>query len=161
MIEQRDPVRTVLVTGATGRQGGGAARALAAAGWRVRAFTAAEVQQGKQLADLAREAGVAHYIYASVGGAERGTRLPAWESKWAIEEHIRAIGLPATVLRPATFMEGFLDPLLHLGPLFFGSWRAQSRVQVIASQDVGAFAALALERPGELWERPSSSRETS
>ncbi|MBE1603402.1 NmrA family NAD(P)-binding protein [Actinopolymorpha pittospori] len=44
-------------------------------------------------------------MFASVGGAERGTGISYWESKWQIEQHIHAIGLPATILRPVRFME--------------------------------------------------------
>src|SRR4051794_32966439 len=59
-----------------------------------------EIQQGNDLADAAKAAGVQHFIYASVGGADRNTGNPHFDSKWKIEEHIRAIGLPATILRP-------------------------------------------------------------
>jgi uncharacterized protein YbjT (DUF2867 family) len=66
-----------------------------------------EVQQGKNVADAAKKAGVRHFVYSSVGGAERKTGIPHWESKWEVEKHIRGLGLPATVIRPVTFMEGY------------------------------------------------------
>ena len=62
--------------------------------------TAAETRQGKAVADAARETGIRHLVYSSVGGAERRTGIAHFESKWQIEEHIRALGLPATILRP-------------------------------------------------------------
>jgi uncharacterized protein YbjT (DUF2867 family) len=40
-----------------------------------------EVQQGKNAADAAKKAGVKHFVYSSVGGAERNTGIPHWESK--------------------------------------------------------------------------------
>ena len=46
-----------------------------------------------------------HFVYSSVGGAERNTGIGHWESKWEIEKYIRNLGLPATVLRPAALME--------------------------------------------------------
>ena len=157
--------RLVLVTGATGRQGGATARHLLARGFRVRAVTRdpdkpaaralaergaevvrgdlddpaslesairgadgvfsvqnfwetgfeREVKQGIALADLAQAAGTRHFVYASVGSAHRKTGLPHFESKWQIEEHIRAIGLPHTVLRPVWFMEnwaGYRDTII-------------------------------------------------
>src|SRR6516165_10396462 len=61
-----------------------------------------EVQQGRNLADAAKKAGVQHFVYSSVGGAERNTGIPHWESKWEIEKHIRSLGLPSTVLGPVT-----------------------------------------------------------
>ena len=44
-----------------------------------------EVQQGRNLAAVAKKAGVRHFVYSSVGGAERKTGIPHWESKWEIE----------------------------------------------------------------------------
>jgi len=66
-----------------------------------------EVQQGKNLAHAAQKAGVQHFVYSSVGGAERNSRIDHWESKWEIEQHVRQLGLPATMLRPAAFMENY------------------------------------------------------
>jgi len=127
--------RTVLVTGATGRQGGAVVRHMLRKGWKLRALTRnasshaaqelgrsgvelaagdledpaslekavrgvygiysvqdfwavgakREVQQGKNLADAAKKIGVRHFVYSSVGGAERSTGIPHWESKWEVE----------------------------------------------------------------------------
>jgi len=37
---------------------------------------------------------VQHFVYSSVGGAERNSGIDHWESKWEIEQHIRKLGLP-------------------------------------------------------------------
>src|SRR5262249_25004259 len=66
-----------------------------------------EAVQGKNLADAAKNAGVEHFVYSSVGGAERNSGIDHWESKWEVEKHIRKLGLPATILRPAAFMENY------------------------------------------------------
>ena len=63
-----------------------------------------EVRQGTAFADAANDAGVEHFVYSSVGGAEKDTGIPHFDSKWEIEQHIRALGLPTTVLRPVFFM---------------------------------------------------------
>jgi uncharacterized protein YbjT (DUF2867 family) len=42
---------------------------------------AGEVRQGKNLADAAQAAGVRHFLYSSVGGADRATGIPHFESK--------------------------------------------------------------------------------
>jgi uncharacterized protein YbjT (DUF2867 family) len=76
-----------------------------------------EVVQGKNLADAARKAGVEHFVYSSVGGAERNTGIGHWESKWEIEKHIHKLGLPATVLRPAAFMENYYVDQVEIGIL--------------------------------------------
>ncbi len=192
--------KTVLVTGATGRQGGAVVRHMLAKGWKLRALTRnssshaaqelsrqgvevvqgdledvaslerasrgvygiysvqdfwtvgakREVQQGKNLADVAKQAGVQHFVYSSVGGAERNTGITHWESKWEIEKHIRKLVLPATILRPATFMETYHVLEVEVGILkgkLADPIRADKPYQTIATDDIGAFAALAFERP--------------
>src|SRR6516225_875150 len=41
-----------------------------------------EVQQGKNLADVARRVGIQHFVFSSVGGAERNSGITHWETKW-------------------------------------------------------------------------------
>jgi len=112
-----------------------------------------EVQQGKNLADAAKQAGVEHFVYSSVGGAERNSRIDHWESKWEIENYIRKLGLPATILRPAAFMENYYIDQVEIGILkgkLVDPIRADKSYQTIASDDIGGFAALAFDRPKEL-----------
>ena len=45
-----------------------------------------EAQQGKNVADAVKNAGVAHVVYSSVGGAERNSGIGHWASKWAVEQ---------------------------------------------------------------------------
>ncbi len=114
--------------------------------------TAAEIRQGKAVADAALQAGVSHLVYSSVGGAERKTGIAHFESKWQIEEYIRALGLPATILRPAFFMSNLFryygvkeeaDGTLTLTQAL----RPQTRLQMIAVEDIGKCAALAFAHP--------------
>jgi uncharacterized protein YbjT (DUF2867 family) len=194
--------KTVLVTGATGRQGGAVIRHLLPRGWKLRALTRnpdlpaaqdlanqgvevvqgdledsssleraargvygvysvqdfwsvgarREVQQGKNMADTAKKAGVQHFVYSSVGGAERNSGIDHWESKWEVEKHIRKLGLPATMLRPAAFMENYYIDQVEIGILkgkLMDPIRGDKPYQTIAADDIGAFAALAFERPGD------------
>jgi uncharacterized protein YbjT (DUF2867 family) len=118
--------------------------------WRVGARR--EVEQGKRLAEVAQSAGVAHFVYSSAGGVERNTGIGHWASKWDIEQHIRALGLPATMIRPVAFMEDYyLEPfeLSILGGKLLDPIRADKPYQTIAVDDIGAFVALAFERPRE------------
>src|SRR5262252_6627302 len=69
--------------------------------------TEREVRQGKNLADAAKRAGVEHFVYSSAGGAERNSGIDHFESKWEIENYIRKLGLPATMIRPVAFMENY------------------------------------------------------
>src|SRR5260370_11777514 len=109
-----------------------------------------EVQQGKNLADAAKKAGVEHFVYSSVGGVERNSGIDHWESKWEIEKHIRKLGLPATMIRPVAFMENYYIDQVEVGILkgkLMDPIRADKTYQTIAADDIGAFAALAFERP--------------
>lgn len=198
MIEHPDQ-HIILVSGATGQQGGAVARHLLSKGFRVRALTRngdqdaaraltdqgaevvegsfddrasldraldgvygaysvqgffeesveSEVRWGKAFADAASDAGVEHFVYNSVGGAERETGVPHFDSKWAIEEHIRALGLPATILRPVMFMNNWTtftrDSIL--GGQLPQPLSPDTSLQVIAVDDIGAFAALAFSDP--------------
>ena len=109
-----------------------------------------EVQQGKNIAAVAKKAGVSHFVYSSVGGAERNTGIAHWESKWEIENYIRQLGLPATILRPVSFMETYHILEVEVGILkgkLSDPIRGDKRYQTIATDDIGAFAALAFTRP--------------
>lgn len=111
-----------------------------------------EVYQGKQLADAAKDARVSHFIYSSVGGADRSTGIPHFQSKWIVEQHIQAVDLPATIFRPASFMENFFMPNFRLAILegtLPSALRPGRSQQMIAVHDIGHFAALACERPDE------------
>ncbi len=113
---------------------------------------AGEERQGKALADAAKAAGVQHYVYSSVGGAERDSGIPHFESKWHVEQHIRALELPATILRPVYFMENFTFSWTRpsiLGGTLAQPMRPDKPLQMIAVDDIGAFAALAFGRPDD------------
>lgn len=196
--------KTILVMGATGKQGGASASALLADGWRVRAlvrdtasataralasagvevvpgdmdvpasveaaaagaygifsvqptvgstgtapgFTVQdEMRWGITVADVAAAAGVRHLVFSSVGGADRDSGVDTLNSKWVIEEHIRGLGIPATVLRPATFMENFASPRMIRGGALQSALEPDTPWQLIAVADVGLFVAMAFDRP--------------
>lgn len=193
--------KIILVTGATGRQGGAVARHLLKNQWTVRALTRdpsqpaakelarlgatvaqgdlneadsvrralegcygvfsvqevmkqgieGEVRQGRLLADLARQANIEHFVYASVAAANRETGIPHFQSKWEIENHLRSTRLACTILRPVFFMENFnipaiRDSLLH-GTLSL-PLKPDKPLQLIAVTDIGAVAAIVFGDPG-------------
>ncbi|MPZ86341.1 MAG: NAD(P)H-binding protein [Actinophytocola sp.] len=115
----------------------------------------AEVRRGRAVAEVAAETGVGHLVYSSVAGADQDTGIPHVESKGLIEAHIRTLGLPATIVRPAFFMENFAThtkPAMVDGELVVGlALRPDTPLQLIATRDIGALAALAFDRP---WDRP-------
>ncbi len=112
-----------------------------------------ELAQGTNVVDAAKAADVRHLVYSSVGGAESqdGFYLEhGWGpiEKWQIEQHIRSLGVPATILRPAGFMEDFTSParFFQNGSLNV-PWHDDLVMQLIAIDDIGTFAALAFANP--------------
>jgi uncharacterized protein YbjT (DUF2867 family) len=184
--------RTILITGATGHQGGAVARALHGRGFRLRGLTRnpeseqatalarhgvdvvrgdlddeatllralvgvwgvfgvqntleagveREEAQGKRLATLAREAGVEHYVYTSVGSAHKRTGVPHFDNKWRIEETVRSLGFPShVILRPVFFMENLLAPYSLRGDTLSSALGPDTKLQMIAVDDIGWFGA--------------------
>jgi uncharacterized protein YbjT (DUF2867 family) len=193
--------RTILITGATGQQGGATlhnllgkrftlraltrkpdsdkARALASVGVEVvkgdlndadslkRALAGAwgvyavqntweagvtlEEEQGKRIAQLARDAGVEHFVYASVGSAHRETGIPHFENKSRVERAITSLGFPsAVIIRPVFFMENLLSPWFLNGDAIVSTLKPTTMLQMIAVEDVGVFGAMAFTRAAEL-----------
>jgi len=189
--------RVILITGATGRQGGAVYRHLRKKGFKVRAlvrdpnsnqarqltghgekvlrgnlddpdslmramdgahgvfsvqpYSANEIEQGAAVIEVAKRQGVSHLVYSSVAAADEETGIPHFESKIKVEEHLRSSGLPYTIVRPVFFMENW-----HRG--FGASIRngqlqqplnPTTNLQMVAVDDIGAFAALAFEHPGK------------
>jgi uncharacterized protein YbjT (DUF2867 family) len=101
-----------------------------------------EEEQGKRLATLAREAGVHHYVYTSVGSAHRETGIPHFENKSRIEGTVLALKFPShVILRPVFFMENLLSPWFLNGDTLLAALAPDVSLQMIAVDDVGRFAA--------------------
>ncbi|HEY0207563.1 NmrA/HSCARG family protein [Acerihabitans sp.] len=101
--------------------------------------TEIEIRQGAAIIDAACFADIRHFIYASVGGADRQSGVPHFESKWVIEQNLVRSGLPATVIRPAFFMENFVRLPLRI-VLMALPRRYMPRhkpLQMIAIDDIG------------------------
>lgn len=113
-----------------------------------------EVTHGHTIADAAAAAGVPHVIYSSVGGAERHTGIPHFESKRDIEEYLVARGLSTTFIRPVFFMDNFaqfMTPALQDGALVVRIPLPPGiPLQMIAVEDIGEVAAAAALDPGRV-----------
>jgi uncharacterized protein YbjT (DUF2867 family) len=186
--------KVILVSGATGHQGGALARSLVGRGFKLRALTRKpdgeparalsmrgielvkgdlddepslksalagawgafavqntweagverEEEQGKRFARLAREANVSHYVYSSVGSAHKKTGIPHFDNKFRVEEVVRSLGFPSTViLRPVFFMENVLSDWLLRGDKLMAALKPDTKLQMVAVADIGRIAAQA------------------
>lgn len=183
---------TILVTGATGKQGGALIDALAGKGFRLRAMTRhpdgqaakklraagvdvvpgdldddasleralagawgafavqntweagveGEEEQGKRLARVAKDAGVQHYVYASVGSADRHTGIPHFDNKARVEDTVRSLKFPShAIYRPVFFMENLTSPMFLNGDTLVSAIDPATVLQMIAVADIGKYAA--------------------
>ncbi len=186
--------RTVLITGATGNQGGAVARHLSGKGFRIRAMTRkvdsdsarslaaegaeivkgdlddeasieaalagawgafavqntweagveGEEAQGKRFAATARRVGVQHFVYSSVGSAQRQTGVPHFENKWRIEQTVRGLGFPSwVIIRPVFFMENLTSPWFLALVTLAAAMDPGTTLQMIAVDDIGKYGARA------------------
>ncbi|PMS38636.1 uncharacterized protein YbjT (DUF2867 family) [Trinickia symbiotica] len=128
-----------------------------------------ERRHGFALIDAARNAGVTQFVHTSVAQSGNHQTFPGWNEKrwnrkywtdkWEVEEAVRSAGFESwTVLRPAFMMDNLAEPKsramfphLHEGVLL-SALRAETRLDWIAADDVGALAASALNDP-QRWHR--------
>jgi uncharacterized protein YbjT (DUF2867 family) len=206
------PQRKILVTGATGKQGGAVIKALEASGnaFHILALTrnansasakalaakpnvtvvtgeiskpnsifdankpiygvfsvtipmgkVSEEDQAKPLIDAAIANGVEHFVFTSVdrGGDEKSdhnpTQIPHFRSKHLIEEYMKQqiaaknSKMQWTILRPVAFMDN-LEPDF-MGKGFASMWAGigDKPLQLIATEDIGLFAAKAFNNPAQ------------
>ena len=189
--------KTVVVTGATGQQGGAAIRHLRERGFPVRALTRdpekpkartlvghgtevvrgdmddaasltramdgaygvhsvqnaheagieGEIRQGVNVANAAKRSNISLFVYSSVASADQRTGIPHFDSKFRIEETIRGTGMRYTIVRPVFFMENWLvmRQAIEGGALSL-PLTPETRLQMVAVDDIGGVVATALER---------------
>jgi len=192
--------RTIVITGATGNQGGAVARELVGKGFHLKAltrkpdsdpakalaglgieivqgdlddtaslekaFTGAwgvfavqntweagvekEEEQGKRVAKVAREKGVQHFVYTSVGSAHRSTGIPHFDNKWRVEETIRGLGFPSyAILRPVFFMENLTSPWFLNEDKLMAALGPDTTLQMAAVADIGRVGARLFTHAGD------------
>lgn len=106
-----------------------------------------ELTQAIIALDLAREAGVRGIVYLSVYKGEAYTDVPHFTGKHAVERMIEQFNLPATVLRPAYFMQNDVtqkDALTKAG--VYGMPIGHKGVAMVDTRDIAEAAASELLR---------------
>ena len=110
----------------------------------------AEVRHGVQLVEAALAANVRHFVFSSVGGADRNTGIPHFDSKAEIEAHLRDSGIDFSIVRPVEFMDNvrYRSEITESGT--YSDPRNPGRShQWIASSDIGFFVGEAFDNPDE------------
>ena len=112
------------------------------------AGTEAEIREGVAAADAAKAAGV-HLVFTSVASANRQTGVPHFDSKYEVEKHIAKIGVRATILAPASFMENLYFGKEQLAKGIYAAPLPPARALAqVAVADIGAIAVGVLEDAG-------------
>ena len=111
------------------------------------AVVADEFTQALIALNLARDAGIERIVYLSVIHSDRYSNVPHFAGKFAVERMIEQLGLNATILRPAYFINNDLtikDVVTSYGiyPMPIGS----QGLAMIDARDVGEMAAIELLR---------------
>ncbi len=106
-----------------------------------------ELTQAMLTLTAAREAGVKGIVYLSVMKGEAFSDVPHFAGKYTVERMIEALDLPATILRPAYFIQNDIrlkDPLLNVG--IYGMPIGSKGVSMVDIRDIGEAAASELAR---------------
>ncbi len=107
-----------------------------------------EKRQGRMGLRAAKTAGTPHVILSSAAPASGDPPTPLFESKLANEKLLAELGVPATILRPATFMDNFTSSWtlesLRSGLLTFPA-RPETRLELVSVSDIGEAAASVFE----------------
>jgi uncharacterized protein YbjT (DUF2867 family) len=113
-----------------------------------------EIRHGKVMVDAARAAGIEHFVYSSVGSAERNTGIPHFDSKFQVEEYVRSIGLSYTILRPVFFFYNYtaMRPMVEAGTLS-QPLSPDTKLQQLSEEDYGAMVTDVFERPTDFMNR--------
>jgi uncharacterized protein YbjT (DUF2867 family) len=129
------------------------------------AVTPDEVTQALVALNLAREAGIERVVYLSVIHSDKFTNVPHFTGKHTVERMIESLDIPATILRPAYFMqnERLVQQVIQgygLYPMPIGS----TGVAMIDARDIADIAVAELPRSvaksltAETTWRPSKDR---
>ena len=106
-----------------------------------------ELTQAMLALNAAREAGVKGIVYLSVYRGEDYADVPHFIGKHTVERMIAALDLPATVLRPAYFMQNDLRQKDVLtGPGLYAAPIGAKGVSMVDIRDIGEAAAIELLR---------------
>jgi uncharacterized protein YbjT (DUF2867 family) len=114
-----------------------------------------ESEDGIRMVDAAFDAQVQFFMFTSVGGAERNTKIPHFESKRRVEEHLlkRAskdvFKMDYFILRPVFFIDNFDSFMAPRNGVISMPLDGDVKLQMVALADIGKCAARVFSNPEE------------
>ena len=132
-------VETVITTVNSARRGG------------ADSLDAVDRAGNRNLIDAARDAGVKQFIFISALGSSPQSPSPFLQAKAEAEAHLRASGMPFTIVAPNVFMEvwvlGVIGGAIKGGRPVTLVGEGRRRHSFISVRDVAAFAVAAVGHP--------------
>jgi uncharacterized protein YbjT (DUF2867 family) len=113
-----------------------------------------DLDGNRNLIDAARDAGVEHFVFVSLLGADPEHPAPFLQAKGQSEAVLRESGMDYTILAPTAFMEFW--PAMVVGmPALQGQTvtlvgEGSRRHSFVSNRDVAAFAVKAVDHPAAL-----------
>ena len=110
-----------------------------------------DLEGNQNLIEAARDAGVEHFVFVSLLGADPDHPVPFLRGKGQSESALRESGMSYTILAPTAFMEFW--PAMVVGmPALQGRpvvlvGEGRRRHSFVSNRDVAAFAVAALDNP--------------
>jgi uncharacterized protein YbjT (DUF2867 family) len=112
-----------------------------------------DLEGNRNLIEAARDAGVGHFVFVSLLGADPNHPAPFVRAKAQSEAALRESGMEYTIIAPTAFMEVWVAmvvgmPVLQGRPVTLVG-EGRRRHSFISVRDVAAFAAAAVDSSGE------------
>ncbi len=112
---------------------------------------AVDLAGNRDLIDAARAAGVRLFMFISALGSAPDSPVPFMQAKGRTEAHLRASGMPFTILAPNLYMEVWIGAIVGL-PVAEGRpvtlvGEGRRKHSVVSVEDVAAFAVAAVGHP--------------
>ncbi|MDX2389239.1 SDR family oxidoreductase [Streptomyces sp. DK15] len=106
-----------------------------------------QVELESRVIDIAADTGIRHIVKVSAPAAEPDSPVAVSRGHHAVEEHLRACGLPHTILRPYAFMQNLLRLAPPVGQGLILGTTGDAPCNHIDCRDIADVAAAALTRP--------------
>lgn len=117
-------------------------------------FQTVDLEGNSSLVDAAKAAGVKQFIFVSLLQADPNSSIPLFHAKGVTEEHLRASGLPYTILAPNGYMEKMIANVVGT-PAMMGIpvtivGGGQRKHSFISMGDVAAFVVASIGNPAAI-----------